>query len=364
MSKFIINKDERIEESFKNIVQQSKPEFRAIDTLPLEEVKKGFHLDNLRNYKDFADGKINVAIVSHCDRDRRTKENWGDYWVKEKLIEYLNKYENLNVDVNPFRANVVLYLFGSPYFDSRIFNVDDAIKICWFYSHPEKMRQEEINHYDSVFIASSEFIHNYSSKNIIKKPLYACTDFQRPKFYYKEKIDILFIGNARGGSSNGRRSVKWVCNLQKDWNFHLYGAKWERPEYSFSHKHLKGKYLDYNSLPNYYVSAKVNLIDGHDKMRNEGFVPAKVFDTIASGGWVVMEHNDGIKEIFGNRILMFRTKKEMVKMIDWSLDRTNAPEIEKKKNELLSIVKNYNYKSVCKELYGKIIELFHRHKNG
>lgn len=326
----------------------------------------------IHSKKPYIKGKINVCIHVHSDLDKKTFACWGDYWVKVCLKNALERHfgDEINMDVDPAYADVIIYGFGSPFekrSNHRFFYNEKSLNIAWHYSHPEHMSPSEANKYNHIFVASHKWIEEMNSWGGVKStidqdPLFACTDFkpqEPPSVWGGFAPDVLFIGNARGNRGDGRKSVLWLDEIigeNKDLSVFLYGAKWERESLLWSHKWYKGQYFPYSQLPSAYGAAKINLIDGHDKMRNQGFVSAKVFDTIASEGWVVMEYNDGVEDIFGeDQVLMFKDKGEMEEMIKWSMD--HSVKVGQQKPILAKIAQKYSYDLVVKRIFSKIKEL-------
>lgn len=331
------------------------PDVIPVDLAELEStynylLNKNYHVDN---------DLIKICFYSHCLKDKRTYMNWGDYWVLKQLQYYMTDLYGDKIKIVEKRsaADIVIYLFGSNYNDVD----ENKLNLIWFYSHPEKMNPQEAEKYDYMFCASKFFIEKMKKWNLVyceldNKPLYACTDFEY-QTGVKNKIDILFIGNARSNLAYGRKSI-WELNsiAKNEWGIELYGAKWELPKYNFSHKWYIGSYIPYSELPKKYASAKINLIDGHEEMQDEGFVSAKVFDTAAAGGNIIMRHNIGIKEIFGDKIKMYNNPKELWQLIDGEIKKST---LKKDLKEISNIAKKYSYKKVVTRLFD-VIEKFNK----
>lgn len=358
MSKLILNK-EYVYNS-KNIMPIKNVSEKKNDDPNIELLERF-------RFSEYDDSKINLAMITWSDIDRTTFKNWGDYWVKVQLLENLKKL-GINTGVNPKEADVVIYGFGSPYktapekFGTMFY--ENALNICWHYSHPEKMTQEEAEAYDHIFCASKQFPikakrNGWDISNFDEEPLYACTDLKEP-IAISDGVphsDILFVGNARSFLPYGRQAIKMLSEIEFDFDIDvkIYGAKWIRPERRYMHHWYKGMYFPYDKLNELYYSAKINLIDGHEEMQDEGFVSAKVFDTIASGGFVLMGNNKGLKEIFGNSIATYENASDMKEMITYYL--RNPQDREEKLAEAMQVAANYTYHSVANRIEQKIKEL-------
>ena len=126
-------------------------------------------------------------------------------------------------------------------------------------------------------------------------------------------ISLLFVGNARGGLEYGRKAIYWL-DPPGEMKVKIYGHKWHLSRYYSSIKKLDewyaGQYWPYEELNVLYNRAKITLVDCHDDMAREGFVPMKIFDVIASGGFVISNFNSGIFKIFGDSVPQYKTKKK------------------------------------------------------
>ena len=273
--------------------------------------------------------RLNLNIETWADVDRKTYMCWGDYWVKQELLKAFKKV-GVNVSVKPVDADVTLYLWGSP-FPIResypFFYNPYTYNVAWFYSNPSKMTRKELTRYDLVFCLSELYLKLIKdwTNNIYPEPLLSCTNFGVPKNKVKKNIDILFVGNARGGMEKGRVAVSWL-DPPKNSVVKIYGHKWIRHEYM--RKWYADIYWPFEKLNELYNRSKITLVDGHDDMNRLGFVQMKIFDVLASGGFVISSHNTGIKKIFGDAVPMYKSADEMNELIKFYL--VNHNEREKK----------------------------------
>lgn len=343
MSKNIINKGDEM-------IKKRMTILPIVDnSADLEKIEKIYNFKDLEKFST-EKNRIKLFIKSQSDKDKNTFMNWGDYWVKKQLQYYFIKMfgDKLTICDFEYDADVVLYLFGSPYSVNS-----EKLNLVWFYSHPDMMIIDEYSKYDYVFCASKNYLKKLIFENVYNQPVYAGTDFKFHQHTGEKNIDILFVGNARSGSSYGRQSVYDLNLISKhEWKIQVFGAKWELGRFSFSHKWYRGKYISYDRLPKMYSSAKINLIDGHEDMNKYGFISAKVFDTAAAGGNIIMEYNSGIKEIFGDKIKMYRNKMEMWNLINDEL-KNPTPESELKK--ISKIARKYSYRNTIKKMFNIII---------
>jgi spore maturation protein CgeB len=209
------------------------------------------------------------------------------------------------------------------------------------------MSKEELKKYDIVFCLSREWINTIDKwhKNVISEPLLSCTNFDLPQFDFSkdniDDVDILYVGNARGGLEYGRKSVYWL-DPPEGTKVKVYGHKWHLPRFEWMKDWFAGQYFDYNDLNKIYNLAKITLVDGHEDMGEKGFVPMKIFDVLASGGFVLSNKNSGIKEIFGNCVPQFNSKNEMNDLVKHYLKNDAERKQMSEKGRLIS--KSHTYK--------------------
>jgi len=311
-------------------------------------------------------GYHNINIETWADIDSQTWYCWGDHWVKEKLQQAFEEL-GANVGVEPKDADFTVYLWGSPY-KQRVtwpyfYNpLPNNTNICWHYSHPTKMTPEEIRKYHIIFCLSKYHIPTIKPwhPNVMTEPLISCTDFKVPEVNDTPPIDVLFVGNARGGLQYGRKAVYWL-DPPEGTKVQVYGHKWHSPNYHWMSQWYAGQYWKYEDLNLIYNKAKITLVDGHEDMADLGFVPMKIFDVLASGGFVLAAANKGIKEIFGNWVPQFENKREMNNLINHFLtheterqefsDRgRKIAERETFKSRAQTFIKTFDeYKSIVKK---------------
>ena len=276
-------------------------------------------------------GVPNINIETWADIDKQTYYAWGDYWVKVKLQEAFEAL-GCNVGVHPKDADFTVYLWGSPYkqrlsWPYFLNPLGTNVNICWHYSHPDKMNREELSKYHIIYCLSSHWIETIKAwhPNVVPKALLSCTDFVIPEFSGNDDvtpIDILFVGNARGGLEYGRKAVHWL-EPPTGASVQVYGHKWHMEQYGWMKQWFAGQYWKYEDLNKIYNRAKITLVDGHEDMGELGFVPMKIFDILESGGFALAASNIGIKGIFKNTVPQFKNKKEMNELINYFLNNEN-----------------------------------------
>lgn len=306
------------------VSEETKRKFLDVNSIVFKKGRSLSEIIKIEDENNFKGWKINV--VTWADNDKVTFKCWGDYWVKQKILKTLLSF-GCEVDVEMQDADLTIYLFGSP-FNYRIFRPYNynpmSYNVCWFYSHPDKMNRREAFKYDYIFCLSKDYTEKLYNETkhpfISKEPLFSCTDFSKPRDYKYGINNLLMVANARGfGAPYGREIIKDLLEVDLgDNGVDIYGHKWnDRFKYNkVPREWYKGKYIDYEKLNIYYRTAKAVLIDGHQDMFENGFVPMKIYDVFASGGLPIVKYNTGIEELFGDFVPQYRNLKELQKCIN------------------------------------------------
>jgi len=258
-----------------------------------------------------------INVRTWAEGDFRTNTCWGDWWVKQRLEAAFLKMGH-TVEVMPEFADITIYLWGSPFpaHDTYPFRYNpSSFNVAWFYSHPDKMTEEELRKYDLVFCLSPYFASKISKWGVPVEVLIGCTDM-RPPSKISVHNDIVFVGNARGPLAHGRSVIRDLD--PGEYRVKVFGAKW-RSKPGFDLSWYGGQYFPYERLNELYAGATISLNDHHPDMAREGFVAVKIFDILASGGFCISDENKGVKQIFGDSVPMWRNANELNRLVAYYL---------------------------------------------
>ena len=281
--------------------------------------------------------KIRVGIQARSDREpsEELRRLWGDHWVKEDLKRALPGVGFEVVDQDP---EVVIFLFGGPP-KKRL--PKSTYNLAWFYSHPDQASAENLSQFDRIFCSSPDFmpkLGKMGAKNIeVMLPCTAKLPVSTPV-----SNEVIFLGNARGCRPDGRSAVRDFRNSGFD--FKVWGNLWEKilpPE------NYGGRYWDYESIEYLYASAKITLNDHHPDMAAEGFVSNKVFDILASGGFVISDQNPGVSRLFGRVVPQYRDADHLKELVKYFLD--NEEERERLMMEGRRIALEHTYQARARQ---------------
>lgn len=255
---------------------------------------------------------IKILIQSRSDRDPDPKRRlmWGDHWVKYELGREFSMMGFTMVDRDP---DVVLHLFGSP---PKGPLPDHTYNMVWLYSHPELVTHENLREFNRIFCASRLFLSKLKAMGYENVEVMVPSTSKKP-LALPARHEIVFLGNARASRPDGRSIVQDMGQTPHD--FKVWGNLWERivpPRY------YGGRYWDYRRLEQLYASARITLTDHHPDMAREGFVSNKVFDILASGGFVISDKNPGLNEIFGDTVPQYESPEHLRHLVEYFLTRS------------------------------------------
>ena len=241
-------------------------------------------------------------------------QGWGDLYFANELADSIRKAGHTarvdfrNEVINPDSAedDVVVVLRGV----ERIRPQDGAINLLWIISHPSRISKHEIESFDAVFAASTEWAKRVSKKTGID--VQALLQATNPEKFNPNQgspdsgDEILFIGNTR---NRFRRIIKDCLgeNLEPS----IYGKDWAR---FVSEDLIKGEFVPNEQIAAKYRSAGVVLNDHWEDMARQGFLSNRLFDAVAAGARVVSDDAVGINEVFGEAVAVYQTPKQLAEL--------------------------------------------------
>jgi hypothetical protein len=208
------------------------------------------------------------------------------------------------------RADLSLHLFGLRAPAVR----PGQPTILWIISHPDLVRRELCLAYDLIGVASDPFL-GYLREWLGPDcppllPLHQATD---PDRFYPEAgappHHLLFVGSARDGR---RPIIDDLAGTPHD--LAVYGRRWAGS--SLDPSHLRGDWIANDRLHQYYASAAIVLSDTWADMRDEGFVANRVYDVLASGGFVISDDVVGIENEFDGAVPVYEDRDELWRLIE------------------------------------------------
>lgn len=275
---------------------------------------------------------------------------WGDYHfglaLKKEfealgyrvLLQVLSEWDNDEGN----ECDIALVLRGL----SRYTPKPNQINIMWNISHPDKVSIDEYNEYDHVFISSIIWAEHIASKTSVPvESLLQCsdTDLFKPLRNKDNEFrhELLFVGNSR---KIYRKIIKDI--LPTKYSLSIYGNHWDG---LVDKSIVKGVHIPNKELHKYYASADILLNDHWDDMREKGFISNRIFDALASGGFVISDQIEGIEDVLHDSIVTYTDKDDLRQKIDFYM--SHPLEREKKAKQGLEIVsKNHTFKTRAKQL--------------
>jgi hypothetical protein len=256
---------------------------------------------------------VRVYIQSRSDRDRDEARRlmWGDHWVKRELSLALSRLGLAVAEEPDHKTEAVIHLFGSPprRLPARTRN------LVWLYSHPDQVDAENLRSFEHVFCASPLFVPRLKALGYDRVSVLPACTAKKPLAAPLAR-DLVFLGNARQEVAGGRAVVRDLGETARD--FKVWGSRWEK---LLPARYYGGPYWAYERLEELYASARITLTDHHPDMAREGFVSNKVFDVLASGGFVISDENRGLRPLFGEAVPEYTSAAHLRDLIDFYLGR-------------------------------------------
>jgi spore maturation protein CgeB/SAM-dependent methyltransferase len=261
------------------------------------DVNRDLRVQRLRQVRESGQ-PIRLCILSPSDAEQNsyTQLQWSDYWIKQELIKALGNLPGILV--TNYQPHAVLHLFGFPVqLDPRLYTLG------WIYGHPDLAKDETLRQYDHLFCYSGLFQKELERRGFWSDLMMAATG-KLPQAGVEVRYPVTFVGNAR---NNGSRPAVTAA-LESGEPFLVWGNGWKG---KLERKHFVADYIDYHQLDELYAASEFVLNDHHPDMARWGFVSFRIFDALASGGFVVSDHNPGIYGIFGQTVPQFSSGGEL-----------------------------------------------------
>jgi hypothetical protein len=285
--------------------------------------------------------RLRIISPSDAEKDLFTQLQWSDYWIKYELIKALGRLPDLYL--TDYQPHVVLHLFGFPMqLDPRIYTIG------WIYGHPELVTDIELARYDHIFCYSSLYQKELEKKGIKSDLLLGATGkLPRPRFAVRHTAN--FVGNAR--PQGGLRPAVQAL-LESGEPFTVWGKGWER---FVPQKNLGGAYYDYSQLDELYASSEFTLNDHHPDMAKWGFVSFRIYDALASGGFVVSDRNPCIAEIFEDTVPQFSDGKELKEIFRYF--RAHPEEKERLRRRGMEIALSHSWEARAEQIHWHLMTI-------
>ena len=262
---------------------------------------------------------INKREIDICGAmpDNESQKTWGDWYFCLSLkaaFERAGYKANIITKDNWYKrssAKYVIVLRGL--YEYKPIHIKGKKYLMWNISHPDDVSLSEYDQYDFVFFASPKM---YDRLNKLIFPpstvLLQCCD--RHLICNESKgmpSTLLFVGNSRGVFRSILRDL-----LPTSFDLKVYGGGWNNyPVRDYVVKEL----LDHDQLGQAYHNAKIVLNDHWDDMRINGIVSNRIFDVLASGGFVISDDMAEIHTLFNDNVVTYTTREDLNSKIEYYL---------------------------------------------
>ncbi|MBR6663201.1 MAG: glycosyltransferase, partial [Alphaproteobacteria bacterium] len=327
-----------------------------------KRLKKVFNFDKEYDV-GYEKGSVNIDVIVTVGHI-----SGGDYWLSYDLLDlffdkeftnkrvtYLNSLIKYRTEYNIVVCGIlpsgkreyvgeknILYI-AYPSFENNkgievIKDIDDYIEDI-------KSKLHDGNGVDLVISASYGFAKELNKRGIKTYYIPQFTNIERfyPDYHEEYKSDVLFVGV----NTNYRKAWKYL--KEEGIDVSIYG-----PYYPDGIS--KENYLDNRILRKYYSSAKIVLNDTREGMKKYGFISNRIFDASASGALVISDYMKEIEDVYGDSVVMWKTKEELIEKVKYYLDPKNENERKEKANRAREItLKNFTNQIIAQK-FRKIID--------
>jgi Glycosyl transferases group 1 len=241
--------------------------------------------------------------------------HWGDTAFARAVarqLEHLGHPSNIVVhaerdDPIALRADVALHIVGTRRLPLR----PAQLNLLWIISHPDAVRAERCAAYDLVFVASEPFVeHLREQVGVQVLALHQATD---PELFHPEAGDagpeLLFVGNSR---NRHRPVLDALAGTTHD--LAVYGSNW-RPDL-LDPRFLRGDWIANDVVHRAYAAAAIVLNDHWPDMRDEGFISNRIYDALASGGFVLTDPVVGLDLEFDGAVATWTDADDLRQSIE------------------------------------------------
>ncbi|MEM6533227.1 MAG: glycosyltransferase [Myxococcota bacterium] len=240
----------------------------------------------------------------------RTLENWGDIYFAECLakslcraghsceIHYLSEWGGADRNID-----VAIHIKGL----SEYVLKPHAVNVMWMINHPDLHRDDELERYDAVFVASqphADLLAKRLSVPVVYLPQATDPEHFSPSAEPK-RWDLVFVGNNRGkGRSEMRRIIRDLLPTRH--SLAVWGDGWQG---KLPDGVWQGTFVSWAKLPKVYQQARVVLNDHHDDMQKRGFINNRTFDALACGAAVMSDPVPGLEAL--DHVSTYQTREEL-----------------------------------------------------
>jgi GT2 family glycosyltransferase len=209
------------------------------------------------------------------------------------------------------RDDLLIHLWGRYPIERR----PGQTTLLWILYHPELVTDELLDSYDLVLVASDRFAELVARRT--KTPVVALHQATDPERFRPGMAgpghELLFVGNSRGVR---RPVLDDITPTRHD--LAVYGGGW--PPDLLDPVHLRGSSVPNEELPGYYGSAAIVLNDHWQEAGEAGFLNNRLYDVLASGGFVISDAIEGLREEFDDGVVAYRDAADLVRLVERYLD--------------------------------------------
>lgn len=214
-----------------------------------------------------------------------------------------------------------------------------TIKLAWVRGHiDEWCANKSLSKFDGI-LTTSEIASKKIEKYVGKEKIWGIIPLAVPRSINKvstsRDIDVSFVGNIYGVP----RKIVECLEPNDDFKFEFYGDLRDKEKHPWKAYH-QGT-VKHTELKEIYSRSKIVIED--IAPFNEGTVNLRVFEAAACGALVIGNESAGLRELFGEEMILYKDKEDLNKKIKFYLEHEDLRQ-EKAKSFEQYILKQHTFK--------------------
>jgi O-antigen biosynthesis protein len=247
--------------------------------------------------------------------DRKVAPRWGDLHFAESIAAELRRHGHRSLiqtldeweDEAGLSYDVVVHLKGL----SRFHPKPGQFNVLWSISHPAELTGEECDGYDLVAVASPLFAAELAELTVT--PVIVLEQATDPRVMYPDPHEelaheLVYVANSRNVLRPIARDL-----LPTERDLAIWGGNWDG---LIDTSPVISEHVPNSELRKVYSSAGIVLNDHWEDMREHGYISNRIYDALACGALVLSDEVSGLRERFGDAVVVYRTAEELHESID------------------------------------------------
>ncbi|WP_274654033.1 glycosyltransferase family protein [Paenibacillus humicola] len=290
-----------------------------------KEISSEIWKEKIYNRKQFwSETPLNICFLVTENRPDTTA---GDFFsayglgssLKERYgyeVSYLPRRPIFEWNEVPESTDIVIIMRHDC--DIRKLNISPkTLKVAWVRGYvKEWLAQPWVDQFNGL-VFSTDFALQIGKTSVDNRkiwgalPLAITSEFSSVREFQRD-IDVSFVGNI----FEVPRDIVKCLDLSQSFDFHFYGRLEAEKNHPWRPYH-KGS-IEHGKVPQIYGRSKIVIED--TAPFNAGTINLRVFEAAAGGALVISNFTEGLTELFGESVLIYRDKEHLTELISYYLN--------------------------------------------